>query len=113
MDYYSLSYTESCRRLDYCILKALQLNSKPRPNLPDFQPVISCINTVFRKIIKIQAKPDCEKIIRIILKEDEKYVISNKMISVALQIAQGGPDAVDMTEAMLISLYRASLTKKL
>lgn len=33
MDYYSLGYRESCRRFDYCFLKALQLNPRPRPEV--------------------------------------------------------------------------------
>jgi hypothetical protein len=72
MDYYSIGYGESCRRLDYVIEKTRYLNAKEHPDIDtkSISELIKLIETIIEKKFRYyQYKTNLHKIIRIICNE--------------------------------------------
>jgi hypothetical protein len=70
MDYYSLSFRESCRRFRYCFERSHMLNHRERTWV-DFDGLITMIEDVISKKFKLYCgyKNSLEKIIKVILSE--------------------------------------------
>jgi len=69
MDYYNLGYRESCRRFDYCLLRAYQLHTKERP-LVDFANHVSTIEACINRTLEMKCqlyKTDITRILKVIL----------------------------------------------
>lgn len=76
MDYYSISYRESCRRFVYCLERSLMLCKKERKWV-EFDNVINLIEFIIHRKFKNYTgyKNNKEKMLKVILVQNEGFTI--------------------------------------